>query len=150
MFERYTDHARRALVLAQEEARLLNHNYIGTEHLLLGLAREGEGIAAKALESVGVTVDVVRGQVQDIIGQGMQAQSGHVPFTPRSQTVLGLAQRVSLEQGQNHIGTEHLLLALLREGTGVAVQLLVKLGAGPDRLRRKVSLLVADEGRPPG
>jgi ATP-dependent Clp protease ATP-binding subunit ClpC len=150
MFEKYTDGARRVVILAQEEARLLNHHYIGTEHLLLGLAREGEGIAAKALESAGVSLDVIRGQVRDIIGQGVepQPQSGHVPFTARGKAVLALAQRESLDQGQNHVGTEHLLLALLREGTGVAAQLLVKLGAGPDRLRGEVNRLLADEGEP--
>ena len=138
MFERFTDRARRVVVLAQEEARMLNHNYIGTEHLLLGLIHEGEGIAAKALESMGVTLSVVREQVQDIIGPGQQAPSGHIPFTPRAKKVLELSLREALQLGHNYIGTEHILLGLIRAGEGVASQVLTKLGADPSRVRQTV------------
>src|SRR5665647_2271895 len=130
MFERFTDRARRVVVLAQEEARMLNHNYIGTEHILLGLIHEGEGVAAKALESLGISLDAVREQVQEIIGQGQQAPSGHIPFTPRAKKVLELSLREALQLGHNYIGTEHILLGLIREGEGVAAQVLVKLGVG--------------------
>jgi len=116
MFERFTDRARRVVVLAQEEARMLNHNYIGTEHILLGLIHEGEGVAAKALESLGISLDAVREQVQEIIGQGQQAPSGHIPFTPRAKKVLELSLREALQLGHNYIGTEHILLGLIREG----------------------------------
>ena len=135
MFERFTDRARRVVVLAQEEARMLNHNYIGTEHILLGLLREGEGVAAKALESLGISLDAVRQQVEEIIGQGQQAPSGHIPFTPRAKKVLELSLRESLQLGHNYIGTEHILLGLIREGDGVAAQVLVKLGADLNRVR---------------
>ncbi|RUQ21911.1 ATP-dependent Clp protease ATP-binding subunit [Kocuria sp. HSID16901] len=138
MFERFTDRARRVVVLAQEEARMLNHNYIGTEHLLLGLIHEGEGIAAKALESMGVTLSSVREQVQDIIGPGQQAPSGHIPFTPRAKKVLELSLREALQLGHNYIGTEHILLGLIRAGEGVASQVLSKLGAEPSRVRQTV------------
>ncbi|MCP3426724.1 ATP-dependent Clp protease ATP-binding subunit [Rothia sp. AR01] len=138
MFERFTDRARRVVVLAQEEARMLNHNYIGTEHLLLGLIHEGEGIAAKALESMGVTLSAVREQVQDIIGPGQQAPSGHIPFTPRAKKVLELSLREALQLGHNYIGTEHILLGLIRAGEGVASQVLSKLGAEPSRVRQTV------------
>ena len=124
MFERFTDRARRVVVLAQEEARMLNHNYIGTEHILLGLIHEGEGVAAKALESLGISLDAVREQVQEIIGQGQQAPSGHIPFTPRAKKVLELSLREALQLGHNYIGTEHILLGLIREGEGVAAQVL--------------------------
>ena len=127
MFERFTDRARRVVVLAQEEARMLNHNYIGTEHILLGLIHEGEGVAAKALESMGISLDAVRAQVEEIIGQGQQAPSGHIPFTPRAKKVLELSLREALQLGHNYIGTEHILLGLIREGEGVAAQVLVKL-----------------------
>lgn len=113
MFERFTDRARRVVVLAQEEARMLNHNYIGTEHILLGLIHEGEGVAAKSLESLGISLEGVRSQVEEIIGQGQQAPSGHIPFTPRAKKVLELSLREALQLGHNYIGTEHLLLALL-------------------------------------
>jgi len=116
MFERFTDRARRVVVLAQEEARLLNHNYIGTEHLLLGLIREGDGVAAEALESLGISLDAVRQQVEEIIGQGQQAPSGHIPFTPRAKKVLELSLREATQLGQDHIGAEHILLGLVREG----------------------------------
>src|SRR4051794_9442043 len=138
MFERFTDRARRVVVLAQEEARMLNHNYIGTEHILLGLIHEGEGVAAKALESLGISLEGVRNQVEEIIGQGQQAPSGHIPFTPRAKKVLELSLREALQLGHNYIGTEHILLGLIREGEGVAAQLLVKLAADLNRARRQV------------
>jgi ATP-dependent Clp protease ATP-binding subunit ClpC len=138
VFERFTDRARRVLVLAQEEARLLNHNYIGTEHLLLGLIHEGEGVAATALESLGMSLEAVRGQVEEIIGQGQSAPTGHIPFTPRAKKVLELSLREAKQLGHNYIGTEHILLGLIREGEGVAAQVLVKLGAGLDRVRQQV------------
>ena len=109
MFERFTDRARRVVVLAQEEARMLNHNYIGTEHILLGLIHEGEGVAAKGLESLGISLEAVRSQVEEIIGQGQQAPSGHIPFTPRAKKVLELSLREALQLGHNYIGTEHIL-----------------------------------------
>jgi ATP-dependent Clp protease ATP-binding subunit ClpC len=127
VFERFTDRARRVVVLAQEEARLLNHNYIGTEHILLGLIHEGEGVAAKALESLGISLEAVRQQVEEIIGQGGASPSGHIPFTPRAKKVLELSLREALQLGHNYIGTEHILLGLIREGEGVAAQVLVKL-----------------------
>src|ERR1700736_264304 len=138
MFERFTDRARRVVVLAQEEARMLNHNYIGTEHILLGLIHEGEGVAAKALESLGISLDAVRQQVEEIIGQGQQAPSGHIPFTPRAKKVLELSRREAEQLGHNYIGTEHILLGLIREGGGVAAQVLVKLGADLNRVRQTV------------
>ena len=142
MFERFTDRARRVVVLAQEEARMLNHNYIGTEHLLLGLIGEGEGVAAKALESLGISLAAVRQQVEEIIGQGQQAPSGHIPFTPRAKKVLELADREARALGHDYVGTEHILLGLIREGDGVAAQVLVKLGADPNRVRQQVIQLV--------
>jgi ATP-dependent Clp protease ATP-binding subunit ClpA len=138
MFERFTDRARRVIVLAQEEARLLNHNDIGTEHLLLGLAHEGQGVAAKALESLGISLEAVRAQVQEIVGRGQRGPSGHIPFTPRAKKVLELSLRESQQLGHNYIGTEHLLLGLVREGEGVAAQVLVKLGADLSRVRQQV------------
>ncbi|MGH9022194.1 MAG: Clp protease N-terminal domain-containing protein, partial [Acidimicrobiia bacterium] len=143
MFERFTDRARRVVVLAQEEARLLNHNYIGTEHILLGLIREGEGVAAKALESLGISLEVVRAQVEEIIGQGSSTPSGHIPFTPRAKKVLELSLREALQLGHNYIGTEHILLGLIREGEGVAAQVLVKLGADLSRVRQQVIQLLS-------
>src|SRR2546427_732740 len=142
MFERFTDRARRVVVLAQEEARMLNHNYIGTEHILLGLIHEGEGVAAKALESLGISLEAVRQQVEEIIGQGQQAPSGHIPFTPRARKVLELALREALQLGHNYIGTEHILLGLIREGEGVAAQVLVKLGADLNKVRQQVIQLL--------
>ncbi|ACZ00003.1 MULTISPECIES: ATP-dependent Clp protease ATP-binding subunit [Thermomonospora] len=142
MFERFTDRARRVVVLAQEEARMLNHNYIGTEHILLGLIHEGEGVAAKALESLGISLEAVRQQVEEIIGQGQQAPSGHIPFTPRAKKVLELSLREALQLGHNYIGTEHILLGLIREGEGVAAQVLVKLGADLNRVRQQVIQLL--------
>jgi ATP-dependent Clp protease ATP-binding subunit ClpA len=138
MFERFTDRARRVVVLAQEEARLLNHNYIGTEHLLLGLVHEGQGVAAKALESLGIRLEAVRAQVQEVIGQGQGAPTGHIPFTPRAKKVLELSLREALQFGHNYIGTEHILLGLVREGQGVAAQVLVRLGADQARVRQQV------------
>jgi ATP-dependent Clp protease ATP-binding subunit ClpC len=150
MFERFTDRARRVVVLAQEEARMLNHNYIGTEHILLGLIHEGEGVAAKALESLGISLEAVRQQVEEIIGQGQQAPSGHIPFTPRAKTVLELSLREALQLGHNYIGTEHILLGLIREGEGVAAQVLVKLGADLNRVRQQViQLLSGYQGKEP-
>ncbi|MDP1712797.1 MAG: ATP-dependent Clp protease ATP-binding subunit [Candidatus Nanopelagicaceae bacterium] len=143
MFERFTDRARRVVVLAQEEARMLNHNYIGTEHILLGLIHEGEGVAAKALESLGISLEAVRSQVEEIIGQGQQAPSGHIPFTPRAKKVLELSLREALQLGHNYIGTEHILLGLIREGEGVAAQVLMKLGADLARVRQQVIQLLS-------
>jgi ATP-dependent Clp protease ATP-binding subunit ClpC len=142
MFERFTDRARRVVVLAQEEARMLSHNYIGTEHILLGLAHEGEGVAAKALEGLGIRLEAVRQQVEQIIGKGQQAPSGHIPFTPRAKKVLELSLRESLQLGHDYIGTEHILLGLIREGDGVAAQVLVRLGADLNRVRAEVIKLV--------
>src|ERR1044071_1277718 len=143
MFERFTDRARRVVVLAQEEARMLSHNYIGTEHILLGLIHEGDGIAAKGLESLGGSLAAVRAEVEEIIGQGQQAPSGHIPFTPRAKKVLELSLREALQLGHNYIGTEHILLGLIREGEGVAAQVLVKLGAELTRVRQQVIQLLS-------
>jgi ATP-dependent Clp protease ATP-binding subunit ClpA len=150
MFERFTDPARRVVVLAQEEARMLNHDYIGTEHLLLGLIHEGEGVAARALESLGISLEAVRQQVEEIIGQGQETLSGHIPFTPRAKKVLELSLREALQLGHNYIGTEHILLGLIREGEGVAAQVLVKLGADFNRVRQQViQLLDGFQGKEP-
>ncbi|HEV2685829.1 MAG TPA: Clp protease N-terminal domain-containing protein, partial [Actinomycetota bacterium] len=149
MFERFTDRARRVVVLAQEEARMLNHNYIGTEHILLGLIHEGEGVAAKALESLGIMLESVRQQVEEIIGQGQVPPTGHIPFTPRAKKVLELSLREALQLGHNYIGTEHILLGLIREGEGVAAQVLVKLGADLNKVRAQViALLQGYQGGP--
>jgi ATP-dependent Clp protease ATP-binding subunit ClpC len=150
MFERFTDRARRVVVLAQEEARMLNHNYIGTEHILLGLVRESEGIAAKALESLGISLEAVRSQVEEIIGQGESPPAGHIPFTPRAKKVLELSLREALQLGHNYIGTEHILLGLIREGEGVAAQVLQKLGADLKRSRETVLSLVSASGSAEG
>ena len=148
MFERYTDRARRVIVLAQEEARMLKHDDIGTGHILLGLIHEGEGgVAAESLENLGICLDAVREQVQEIIGQGQQASSGHLPFTPRATEVLELTQREALEFGHSYIGTGHILLGLIREGEGVAAQMLVKLGADLNRVREQVIQLLTDDQR---
>ncbi|MCT1921353.1 ATP-dependent Clp protease ATP-binding subunit [Brevibacterium luteolum] len=150
MFERFTDRARRVVVLAQEEAKILKHNYIGTEHILLGLIHEGEGIAAKALEGMGISLEQVRDQVTEIIGQGQQAPSGHIPFTPRAKKVLELSLREALQLGHTYIGTEHILLGLIREGEGVAAQVLVKLGADLARVRQEVIKLISGyQGKEP-
>ncbi|PQM74317.1 MULTISPECIES: ATP-dependent Clp protease ATP-binding subunit [Corynebacterium] len=143
MFERFTDRARRVIVLAQEEARMLNHNYIGTEHILLGLIQEGEGVAAKALESMGISLEDVRGEVEAIIGHGTQPHNGHIPFTPRAKKVLELSLREGLQMGHKYIGTEFLLLGLIREGEGVAAQVLTKLGADLPRVRQQVIQLLS-------
>jgi ATP-dependent Clp protease ATP-binding subunit ClpC len=138
MFERLTERARRVVALAHEEARTLNHNDAGTEHLLLGLIHEGEGVAAKALESLGISLEAVRQQVTEIIGQGQQAPSGHIPLTPRAKEALELSRREAEESGRDYIGTGHILLGLLREGGGVAAQVLVKLGADVNSVREQV------------
>jgi len=138
MFQRFTDRARRVVVLAQDEARTLNHTYIGTEHILLGLVREGGGVAAKALESLGISLEAVRQQVEEIIGRGEHELSGHIPFTPQAKNVLQLSLSEAVQLGHNYVGTEHILLGLLREGEGVAAQVLVRLGAELDRVRQQV------------
>lgn len=143
MFERFTDRARRVIVLAQEEARMLNHNYIGTEHILLGLIHEGEGIAARALESLGVNLTAVREQVQEIIGSGPQASSGHIPFTPRAKKILELSMREAIQLNHGYIGTEHILLGMVRANEGVANQILSKLGAEPAKVRQTVMDLIS-------
>jgi ATP-dependent Clp protease ATP-binding subunit ClpA len=130
------------VVLAQEEARMLNHDYIGTEHLLLGLVHEGEGVAAKALESLGISLEAVRQQVEVLIGRGQQAPAGHIPFTPRAKKVIELAGREANDLGHDYIGTEHILLGLIREGEGVAAQVLVKLGADLAGVRQQVARLL--------
>ena len=150
MFERFTDRARRVVVVAQEEARLLKHSYIGTEHLLVALVYEDEGVAAKALGQLGISLDAVRAEVREIVGQGDSAPSGHVPFTPRAKKVLELSLREALELGHNYIGTEHMLLGLVREGEGVAAMVLAKLGADLSRVREQViQLLAAEAGTDP-
>jgi Clp amino terminal domain, pathogenicity island component len=138
MFEKFTDRARRVVVLAQEEARMLNHNYIGTEHLLLGVIHEGEGVAARTLESLGISLEAVRREVVEIIGRGQQAPSGHIPFTPQAKKALELSLREALQLGHDYIGTEHILLGLIRQGDGVAAQVLVKLGADLNGVRQQV------------
>jgi ATP-dependent Clp protease ATP-binding subunit ClpC len=143
VFERFTDRARRVVVLAQEESRMLKHNYIGTEHILLGLAHEGEGVAALALESLNISLEAVRQQVEEIIGLGQAAPTGHIPFTPRAKKVLELSLRESLQLGANYIGTEHILLGLIREGDGVAAQVLQTLGADLGRARHAVIQLLS-------
>jgi ATP-dependent Clp protease ATP-binding subunit ClpC len=143
VFERFTDRARRSVVFAQEEARLLNHNYIGTEHILLGLIHEGEGVAAKALESLNISLEAARQQVEEIIGEGQAALGQHIPFTPRAKKVLELSLREALQLGHNYIGTEHILLGLIREGEGVAVQVLEVLGADRNHVRQTVLELMS-------
>jgi len=149
VFERFTDRARRVVVLAQEEARMLDHNYIGTEHILLGLIHEGEGVAAEALTSIGIGLDAVRGQVEQIIGKGGAVPTGHIPFTPRAKKVLELALREALQLNHNYIGTEHLLLGLVREGEGVAAQVLQTLGGDLDRVRQAVIRRLRELGQAP-
>ena len=139
MFERFTDRARRVVVLAQEEARMLNHNYIGTEHILLGLIHEGEGVAAKALESLNISLEAVRQQVEEIIGQGQAAPTGHIPFTPRAKKVLELSLREALQLGHNYIGTEHILLGLVREGDVIVRDTLGASGVDTNSLRTAVA-----------
>ena len=143
MFERFTEKARRVVVYAQEEARMLNQNYIGTEHLLLGLIREQDGIAAKALESLNIDLDDVHTQVEELIGRGTYVPNGHIPFTPRAKKVLELSLREALQLGHNYIGTEHILLGLIREGEGVAAQVLLNLGADLEKVRSAVIQLLS-------
>jgi ATP-dependent Clp protease ATP-binding subunit ClpC len=143
VFERFTDRARRVVVLAQEEARMLSHNYIGTEHILLGLIHEREGVAARTLESMNMSLEAVRHEVEEIIGQGQATPIGHIPFTPRAKKVLELSLRESLQLGANYIGTEHILLGLIREGEGVAAEVLQKLGADLNRVRQTVIQLLS-------
>jgi len=149
MFERLTDQARRVVVWAQEEARMLNHNYIGTEHILLGLIREGEGVAAKALGSLGMSLEAARQQVEEIIGRGRRGPSGHIPFTPRAKTVLELSLREALRLGDNHIGTEHILLALTGEAEGGVAEVLARFGADPVVIRQQAMLQVQAERKQP-
>jgi ATP-dependent Clp protease ATP-binding subunit ClpC len=144
MFERFTDRAQRVVVLAQEEAKRLNHNHIGTEHILLGLIHEGEGVAAASLESLGISLEAVRQQVEGIIGQGRAAPTGSMPYTPRAKKVLELSLREALQLGHHHIGTEHILLGLIREGRGAAAQVLVRLGADLARVREQVIQMLED------
>src|SRR5260370_756854 len=143
MFEKFTDRARRVVVLAQEEARMLDHNYIGTEHILLGLIHEGEGVAAKALESLEISLETVRQRVEEIIGHGKDAPAGHIPFTPRAKKVLELSLREAKQLRHTYISTQHILLGLVREGEGVAAQVLVSLGADLTRVRQAVVQLLA-------
>jgi ATP-dependent Clp protease ATP-binding subunit ClpC len=144
MFERFTDRARRVVVLAQDEARVLSHDYIGTEHLLLGLIREGHGLAAKAMEPLGISLDSVRQQVEETVSRGQQAPSGHIPFTPQAKNVLRLALSESMALDHHYIGTEHILLGLMREGDGVAAQVLAQRGADLDQVRQQVLQLLRD------
>jgi len=144
MFERFTDRARRAVVYAQEEARMLEHDHIGTEHILLGLVREGEGVAVKALESLGISLETVRERVEETIGRGQQAPSGHIPFTPRAKKALELSLAESRQLGHHYIGTEHVLLGLVRQGDGVAARVLAGLGADLDPVRQEVVRLLAE------
>ena len=146
MFERFTDRARRVVVFAQEESRMLNHTYIGTEHILLGLVHEGEGVAARVLTGLGVSLEDVRRQVQEIIGEGGRAPAGHIPFTPRAKKVLEFSLRESLQLGHNYIGTEHILLGLIREGEGVAAQVLQHMDVGLERARSEVIRLLGSGG----
>jgi ATP-dependent Clp protease ATP-binding subunit ClpC len=147
MFERFTDRARRVVVCAQEEARALDHNYMGTEHILLGLVREGGGVAVKALESLGISLETVRQRVEEIIGRGQHTPSGHIPFTPRAKKVMELSLRESRRLGHNYIGTEHILLGLISEGDGVAAQVLTSLGAEYDRVKEQATQLLAEYQR---
>jgi ATP-dependent Clp protease ATP-binding subunit ClpC len=150
VFERFTDPAKRAIALAQDEAGMLNHNYIGTEHILLGLVHEGDGAAARALASLNISLEDVRREVEEIIGRGQAAPAGALPFTPRAKKVLEFSFRESLQLGHNYIGTEHILLGLIREGEGVAAQVLQKLGARLDRVRLAVIQLLSGSPAPAG
>jgi ATP-dependent Clp protease ATP-binding subunit ClpC len=147
MFERFTDRARRVVVFAQDEARELDHNFIGTEHILLGLVREGQGVAAKALESLGISLETVRQRTEETIGHGQHAPAGHIPFTPPAKKALELSLRESVQLGHHYIGTEHILLGLIRQGDGVAAQVLTALGADLDRVREQVVQLLAEYQR---
>jgi ATP-dependent Clp protease ATP-binding subunit ClpC len=150
VFERFTDRARRVVVLAQEEARGLDHNYIGTEHLLLGLIREGEGVAALALGALDISLERIRNDVEAIIGRGDRPPAGHIPFTPHAKKVLELSLREALALGHNYIGTEHILLGLVREGEGVAAQVLQKLGVDLERVRQTVIELISGSSESAG
>ena len=150
MFERFTDRARRVVVLAQEEARLLNHNYIGTEHILLGLVHEGEGVAARALASLDISLEAIRVQVEERVGRGQRTPTGHIPFTPRAKKVFELSLREALQLGHNYMGTEHILLGILREGEGVAAQVLAGFGADYAQVREQVRWLSTGEGEQAG
>jgi hypothetical protein len=150
LFKRFTVRARQVVVLGQEEARALRHDYMGTEHLLLGLLREGEGVAAQALQEAGIVLDGVRAEIVEIVGRGKDAPGGRIPFTPRAKKVMELALRESLQLRHNALGTEHLLLGLIREGDGLAAQILVKLGADLQQLRSTVlTLLKQTDPEPP-
>ena len=146
MFERFTDRARRVVVLSQEEARLLDHNYIGTEHILLGLIHEGEGVAARALERMGINLGVVRGLVIEITGRGRKPSAGHIPFTPRSKEVFELSLREALQLGHDDLGTEHILVGLVREGEGVAARVLQEVGADLGTVRETLIQLLDEAG----
>jgi ATP-dependent Clp protease ATP-binding subunit ClpC len=148
VFERFTDRARRVLVLAQEESRLLNHNHIGTEHILLGLVGEGRGVAAKALTQMGVSLDVARQKVVEVVGQFGTEATGSPPFTPRAKKVLELSLREALQLDHNYIGTEHLLLGLVREGEGVGARVLLSVGVDQDTVRQTVMQLLAGQVEP--
>ena len=150
MFVRFTDRARRAVALAQEEARRLDHGYIGTEHLLLGLIREGEGVAARALEALGLRPDDLRGQIEEIIGRGDGTSTPHLPFTPQAKAVLHRTRQEALRLGHGYIGTEHLLLSLVREDRGVAAKVLARSGVGPAEVRQQVRAVLAGAGSPVG
>ena len=150
MFERFTDRARVVLVLAQEEARLLNHGFIGTEHILLGIVSEGDGVGAQALQSLGISLQAVREKVEEAIGMAGSAPSGSPPFTPRAKKVLELSLREALQMNHDYIGTEHLLLGLVRQGDGIAISTLRTLGADPPRVRQEVIRLISGAGDPRG
>jgi ATP-dependent Clp protease ATP-binding subunit ClpA len=149
LFERFTERARQVVVLAQDEARALKHNYIGTEHILLGLLREEEGLAARVLESLDITVEEVRAQVARIVGQGDEVTTGQIPFTPRAKKVLELALREALSLGHNYIGTEHILLGLVRENEGVAARILLDFDADAEKIRNEVVHMLSGPGRSP-
>jgi ATP-dependent Clp protease ATP-binding subunit ClpC len=149
MFERYTERARQVVVLAQDEARALKHNYIGTEHILLGLLREEEGLAARVLESLAITVEEVRAQVARIVGQGDEVTTGQIPFTPRAKKVLELALGEARSLGHNHIGTEHILLGLVRENEGVGARILLDFGAGAEKIRNEIIRMLSRSGSGP-
>jgi ATP-dependent Clp protease ATP-binding subunit ClpC len=153
VFERFTDRARRVVVLAQEEARMLNHSYIGTEHILLGLIHEGEGVAARALEGLGISLEDLRTEIEETVGHGQTMPYAHIPFTPRAKKALELSLRESLQLGHNYIGTEHILLGLVALGEGVAAQVLISRGLSLDRVREQVMALlegyVHEESTPP-
>jgi ATP-dependent Clp protease ATP-binding subunit ClpC len=149
VFERFTEPARQVIVLAQEEARALKHNYVGTEHILLGLLREKEGLAARVLALLDVTLAEVRAQVAQIIGQGDELEAGQIPFTPRSKKVLELTLREALSLGHNYIGTEHLLLGLVRENEGVASRILLDFGVDAETVRNELIAMLSGPGRRP-